>query len=651
MYKKGQIYALLSVLLLYLFFIQKLYADSPATPEPDVENFANLKINEVSFKNTEHDWIELYVTNSGTIKGLKVYDDTNFINMEDNITVNKGDYILIYFKAEEDGIGYNNGILVIQDTKSGLTGTTEQIAIKNNNNEVIDLICWRNQNPTSGEINEFRNLSIGNWTSDDISSCIDSDKVSSSDSIGRNTVTDTDSSEEWQIFSHPSPGEINEIEEIVSMPEIEIPTLVIEQNSEEESDTNYIEISEQNICTKDIVINEILPNPPGNDTKQEWIELLNIGSSSCFLEGWSIDDAADGSSPYFFKKNDEIISNGYFLVPSWITKINLNNSEDSVRLYKNDGNLVDEISYKNASEDETFSRIENEFFWTKKTTPLTENILIEELQADDKIKIIKKENENMKIPDGDLSDSVKINEIFPNPEGIDKGGEWIEIYNDSDETINLSNWILDTGENSKTKYSFQNFSIGTREHLLINDSEFNFSLKNSNGEVRLLDFNEDLQDQIDYGQAVQGKSYTKITIKKDEDIEEFWEWTEIVTPGEQNPIKNRLTGEIIEFDETKSVLSVKLQNSEDKLDLNVLNDGVSNFKNVFLKGAQISAITSEAEDGMILLDEYEITAPAKNESGSNDNQYLFYLLPILVLLSAFVYYINKKYKIIKFAEV
>ncbi len=624
---------------------------SPATPEPTIENFADLIINEVSFKNSEHDWIELLAVKGGTIKGLKIYDDSDFINIDDDIFVQTGDYILIYFKADEDLIGYNNDILVIQDTKSGLTGTTEQIALKNYNNEVIDFICWRNENPTSGEIDEFDNLNIGNWVSDEISSCIDSDKVSNSDSIGRIEKIDTDSPDDWQIIPTPTPGENNHFEEIIKLPEIEIPTLISEQITDEENKENIVEISEQNICTKDIVINEIFPNPAGNDSKQEWIELANLGLSTCILEGWSIDDSADGSSPYFFKKNDEIISGGFFLIPSWITKINLNNSEDSVRLFKNNGTLEDEISYKNAPEDETFSRIENEFFWTKKITPLTENIFIKETKVEKGSDDIKKENKIITIPDGDLSNSIQITEIFPNPKGTDKGNEWIELYNDSDESVNLSNWILDTGENSKTKYIFQNISIGTQEHLLIHDSEFNFSLKNSNGEVRLLDFNEGIVDQIEYDQAEEGKSYTKILIKNEDDIEESWEWTDIITPGEQNPIKNKLTGEIIQFDETNSVLSLKLHDSDNKLNLNVLNDGVSNYKNVFLKGAQIAAIISETENGEALLDEYEIIEQAKEEIPSNNFNYLYYLFPAIIVLSAFGYYFIKKYKIINFSPV
>lgn len=651
MFKRVQIYAILSVLLLYLFFIQKLYADSPATPEPGIENLANLIINEVSFKNTEHDWIELMVIKSGTIKGLKIYDDSDFINIKDDILVQSNDYILVYFKADEDLIGYNNNILVIQDTKSGLTGTTEQVVLKNYNNEVIDFICWRNENPTSGEINEFQNLSNGNWASDEISSCIDSDKVSNSDSIGRIEKIDTNSSDDWQIISTPTPGENNNFEEIIKLPEIEIPALISEQIIDEEIYENLTEFSEQNICTKDIFINEIFPNPPGNDSKQEWVELINLGLSTCNLEGWSIDDSADGSSPYFFKKNDEIISEGFFLIPSWITKINLNNSEDSVRLFKNNGTLEDEISYKNAPEDETFSRIENEFFWTKKITPLTGNIFIEETEVEKESNDIKKENKIITIPNGDLSNSIEITEIFPNPKGTDKGNEWIELYNNSDESINLNNWILDTGENSKTKYIFQNISIGTREHLLIHDSEFNFSLKNSNGEVRLLDFNESVIDQIEYEQVEEAKSYTKVLIKNEDDIEETWEWTDIITPGEQNPIKNKLTGEIIQFDEENSVLSLKLHDSDNKLDLNVLNDGVSNYKNVFLKGAQIAAIISETENGEALLDEYEIIEQAKEEIKNTNFNYLYYLFPVLIVLSAFGYYIIKKYKIISFSAV
>ncbi len=632
MFKKIQIYALLSVLIFYLFFIQRIFAQAPATPDPSTYNFADILINEVSFKNKEHDWIELFVTKSGTLKGLKVFDDSNFIKVDRDITVNKDDYILIYFKADDELIGYNEDILIIQDTKSGLTGTTEQVVLKNAEDNIVDFVCWRNSKPTSSEIEELNELEIK------IETCIDSEKVSYSDSIARDN-------ENWIISNSPTPGEFNNIKKTSELPEIDIPEFNSTEKIEEENEIKITENFDQKICSKDILISEILPNPIGRDTGKEWIELKNSGSEKCSLEGWYIDDDIKGSSSYYFKKNSEIIPDGYFLIPSWESKINLNNNEDKVRLFKKNDELMDEIYYENAKEDKSFSKIDNEFLWTEKITPLTENLYIEkdndETADDDK-------KEKVTIPNGDLSDFIQITEIMPNPEGTDKGNEWIELYNNSETAVNLNNWLLDSGENTKTEFIFQNFLLAPYEHLLIKQSSFKFSLKNSNGEVRLLDFNKKIIDQVDYEKAEQAKSYSKMAIINKDETEYIWNWTDKLTPGGQNPEKNKLTGEVLLFDETNSVLSLKIKDSKDAVDLNVLNDGISNYKNVFLKGTKISALTSENKNGKKILDEFEVLETKNiNRENNNSLDFLYYLIPSLIIVTGIVIVLLKKYKILK----
>lgn len=639
---KIKIYAVLSVLILYLFFIQKLYAQSPATPDPSVENFANLLINEISFKNSEHDWIELFVANGGSIKGLKVFDDNNFINIEETITVNAGDYIVIYFKADENLIGYDSELLIIQSTKTGLTGTTEQVALINSNDEIIDLICWRNASPTSGEITEFNELIEGQWIYGNIESCINSDQITRTDSIARKTTEDTNSPEDWEILNIPNPGQENSQEqEPEELPEINLPTLVFGFEEESEPEESPNEEENENICTKDIIINEILPNPLGKDSNMEWIELKNLGDKNCTLSGWTIDDEDGGSKPYTLTSNEEMISHGFLLLPSWKTKINLNNSDESVRLFTPDEKIADEISYDKSYEDQTYSRTnDNNFEWTTKLTPLTDNLFAEiekEEEEDEKPAKSEEKNTEPTISNGSLSNSVFINEIFSNPQGTDKGNEWIEIYNDSEKTVNLGNWKLDTGENSKAKYIFQNKVLGPFEHLLIN--ELVFSLKNSDGEVRLLDFQNSIIDQIEYEKAEEAKSFTKFTILNEENTDFKWEWTKNTTPGTQNPQKNKFEGEVLEFDELNSVLSLRISDSEEELKLNVLNDGASNFKQIFLEGTKIAAITSADN----ILDDYEILSqPEVNDEQEGKQNYLLYLLFLLIPLGVGGYYYLKK---------
>ncbi|MFC1599968.1 lamin tail domain-containing protein [Patescibacteria group bacterium] len=662
MLNKAQIYGLLSILILYIFFINKVVADSPATPDPTIIPFPKIMINEVSFKNTEHDWIEILAIESGSIQGMKIFDDGAFIEIENNIQINSGDFILIYFKADEDLIGYDDDLLIIQDAKSGLTGTTEQVVIKNPNNEIVDMVCWRNSSPTSGEVSEFEEFaSNGGWAFGNIESCINSDQVLKTDSIARKDSDDTNSPDDWEILNIPTPGTKNfsqeaskpEPEEEI-LPEVELPELVFdfpepeeeEPEPEQECEAIIEEEINKNICEKDIMINEVYPNPKGKDNGQEWIELINIGNEKCSLEGWQIDDEEDGSKPYTLLYIHEINSNGFIILPSWQTKINLNNSDDSVRLFNPEENLIDEIIYKETSEDESFASAEDGFVWTKTITPLTENLI--EIEEDFEEEIDEKEEEEEKkeivIPNGDLSNQIKINEIFPNPEGSDKGKEWIEIVNESDEAVNLGNWTLDTGENTKTKYIFPNRALEKQMHLLINDAELGFSLKNSNGKVRLLDFQKNLVDEIEYEKSEENSSFSKINFNESDDYK--WEWTSEITPGEENPKLYIYEGEIIEINDKEAYVSLKQADSEEQISIKYIDDGTSMYGKIFKKGAIISATTNSEN----ILDEFKIISepPIENHESFNYSYIIYFLL--LCGLGVGGYFGIKKFNLIKFVN-
>lgn len=95
-----------------------------------------------------------------------------------------------------------------------------------------------------------------------------------------------------------------------------------------------------------------------------------------------------------------------------------------------------------------------------------------------------------------IGKAVVLNEILPNPTGLDNalmpGGEWVELYNNSNTNINLSGWVIydsvDTNElyitNSNTNTG--EATIGAHNFLVVyknGDSDFN--LNNDADSVRL----------------------------------------------------------------------------------------------------------------------------------------------------------------------
>ena len=122
----------------------------------------------------------------------------------------------------------------------------------------------------------------------------------------------------------------------------------------------------------DIKLNEIIPNPNGDDNAPmpngEWVELYNSGSSPIDVNGWRLYDAIDSHELDITAANvlggSTIIPTHGFLVVyrNCDSDFSLNNdsSGDTVRLYDgliSVGNLIDSYNYTNPNASWVFARI------------------------------------------------------------------------------------------------------------------------------------------------------------------------------------------------------------------------------------------------------------------------------------------------------
>ncbi len=130
------------------------------------------------------------------------------------------------------------------------------------------------------------------------------------------------------------------------------------------------------IASSSIIINEILPNPAGDDIDGEWIELYNPNNFEINLSGWQIDDSEDGSRPYKFSSSSIISARSYFLLTRAESGLALNNEDDGVRLLDEAGDPIDSVEYENTFENQSYARGENDkWFWTAMLTPVSKNII------------------------------------------------------------------------------------------------------------------------------------------------------------------------------------------------------------------------------------------------------------------------------------
>jgi len=371
---------------------------------------------------------------------------------------------------------------------------------------------------------------------------------------------------------------------------------------------------------KKIRINEILPNPKGEEKTDEFIELYNYGKKEINLNGWILKDSSKSGKYIFPKDEKNIIKAGdFFKIYRKDFKFALNNSgKETVYLLNPNKEPVFKISYKGAKENVSygFDEVNKRWRWSRFLTLGIKNKFDKlpkiKIDMDDdiykntyadfeaKIKNINNKNDlkvRWDFGDGRKSYKIKtrhkyekegtyevITKIFngseefeiknaikvkkfprrdieimsfmPNPKGKDIENEWIEIANNSKKRINFKNWSIATG---KDKKSLINHPIN--EKFLIKSGK----TKKINREYSLFSLNNKegyIEIRYPDGKVACKASYKNKDGIKDDDIykrneDGNWEW--IVSADIQ--IKSNSKQEEVKIVKEKIIIS------EDFLDI------------------------------------------------------------------------------------
>ncbi len=120
---------------------------------------------------------------------------------------------------------------------------------------------------------------------------------------------------------------------------------------------------------KNIFINEILPSPEGPDDKNEWVEVLNANDFTVNLAGWRIKDTVGATKTYTLPQDSQIAANGFLLIPRTRSKITLQNNGDGLELYNPNGDLLDQVIFPSAPNNQSYNRGPNGWVWSSVLTP------------------------------------------------------------------------------------------------------------------------------------------------------------------------------------------------------------------------------------------------------------------------------------------
>lgn len=288
-------------------------------------------------------------------------------------------------------------------------------------------------------------------------------------------------------------------------------------------------------------ISELLPNPAGDESGNEWLELHNEGSEPALLGGCAIDIAG---TTYNFLSDDVLGAGEWRAVTSLYdtdggTKaITLRNTGDTQIVLRRiaDNAALQSFIYSDAPEGQSYARFDDGWAWTYSLTPSTENILETSLP----IPTITEypaptvggsgSGDGTTTPADDSTPAqIIITEVLPNPAlpSADENDEFVELYNAGTQVVSLNGYKIETGLDYSHSVSIGNQTIEPGGFFVLTSGASNLSLTNSGGRVRLLDSTGAVLSESDaYGEATEGESWALIN--------GTWQWTAKPTPSVTN---------------------------------------------------------------------------------------------------------------------
>ncbi len=262
-----------------------------------------------------------------------------------------------------------------------------------------------------------------------------------------------------------------------------------------------------------LFVNEFMPNPAldwnndgAADDGDEWIEIYNANPFRIDLSGWVLDDVADGgSAPYRIPEGTKIKRHGYLVLHRAETGLALNNSNDDVRLVRSDRVVADSIRYKTSDPDVAWSRNPDGgpvFTQYCAPTPRAANCLLAPTPT---------------VTPTPYAQDIVINEFLPAPyldwngdSLLDSGDEWVEIFNASTHSIDLSGWQLDDNRSGSSAFRIPDGTLlPARGFLVFFASETTIGLNNDGDTVRLLHPDGTAADRKKYSPLQTNKSYAR----------------------------------------------------------------------------------------------------------------------------------------------
>ncbi len=216
----------------------------------------------------------------------------------------------------------------------------------------------------------------------------------------------------------------------------------------------------------DVVFSEIFYDTPGTDSDEEWMELYNGSGAVVDLGGWTITDNNGGGGTYTIPEGTTIKSGTYLTIAADSAGFNalygfdadvygsfpgLNNSGDTVILKDASANVVDFAAWEGGAS----GGVPDGWGSTSQPSASTGNTIVRTDPAVDTDTYldwsVAPNNGDPQTQPTSFS-NILFSEIFYDTPGDENTEEWIELYNNTPNTVDLGGWTII--DNNGTGYSY-----------------------------------------------------------------------------------------------------------------------------------------------------------------------------------------------------
>jgi hypothetical protein len=253
--------------------------------------------------------------------------------------------------------------------------------------------------------------------------------------------------------------------------------------------------------------------------EKEWVEIYNNSTTTIDLKDWELHEGIKDSTSTkkILSLNNTLEPNSFLVIT--LSSSRLNNEGDLIALYDSSLNVVDKVVYGNwvdenvsdnapaTSDPNAIARIvdgqntgnnKNDFAITTEKTPGESNII-----KGPEIPVSSGGGGGSSIPTITKSYNprdIVINELVSDP--ADGEEEFVEIYNNTSETIDLTNWKISDGSEADT-----NLVGEIKAHNFFVVEKPKGSLNNAGDLVLLTDPSGKEIDKVVYGSWDDGNTY------------------------------------------------------------------------------------------------------------------------------------------------